>query len=204
VIESGHATGERSSYIIGLDLGQKRDYTAIAMLQVHERVYPQRDPVTWDFLRTQSLRLVYLERVPLGTSYPDVVEHVTRLLRDPRLHGCTLVADATGVGAPVVDLLRKAQLNCRLLPVTITNGAHDAPVGSGYHVPRRDLITGLQVLFDEGELQIASAMPMAEALVKELTRLKRGSRDDLVLATALAWWWARKTEAWRAGQRRVV
>jgi hypothetical protein len=106
------------------------------------------------------------------------VEHVVTLLQDPRLQGSTLVVDGTGVGWPVVELLRKASLNCRILPVTIT-GDHEAAVGSGYHVPKRDLITGPQVLFDEGELKIASSLKMGEALVKELTRLKRGSRDDL-------------------------
>ena len=203
-IESGPPTSERSTYIVGLDLGQKRDYSAIAMIEFHERVYSRRDPVTWDFLREKSVRLVYLERIPLGTSYPDVVEHVVTLLQDPRLQGSTLVVDGTGVGWPVVELLRKTSLNCRILPVTITGGAHDAAVGSGYHVPKRDLITGLQVLFDEGELKIASSLKMGEALVKELTGLKRGSRDDLVLATSLAWWWARKTEAWRGPQGRVA
>ena len=50
-IESGPPTSERSTYIVGLDLGQKRDYSAIAMIEFHERVYSRRDPVTWDFLR---------------------------------------------------------------------------------------------------------------------------------------------------------
>jgi hypothetical protein len=194
----------RSTYVVGLDLGQKRDYSAVAVLELAETVHDRRDPVTYDFVRDYCTRLVYLERVELGTPYPDVVAHVEGLVRDDRLRDCTLVVDATGVGAPVVDLLKKAQLPCRLMPVTITGGHHDSPVGSGYHVPKRELITGLQVLFDEGRLKIARRMPMAEALVRELTGMMAGSRDDLVLATALAWWWARKMEAWRGGRGRVV
>jgi hypothetical protein len=190
----------RSAYVVGLDLGQKRDYSAVAVLELAETVYDDRDPVTYDFRREQFTRLVYLERVELGTPYPDVVSHVAGLVTDERLRDSTLVVDATGVGAPVVDLLRKEQLPCRLLPVTITGGHHDAPVGSGYHVPKRELITGLQVLFDQGRLQIARRLTMAEALVRELTGLRAGSRDDLVLATALAWWWARKKEGWKIGR----
>lgn len=191
----------RSMYVVGLDLGQKRDYSAVAVLELAEIVHDRRDPITYDFVREQLTRLVYLERVELGTPYPDVVAHVAGLVTDDRLRNCTLVVDATGVGAPVVDLLRKERLPCRLLPVTITGGHHDAPVGSGYNVPKRELISGLQVLFDEGKVQIARRLPMAEALVRELTGLKEGSRDDLVLATALAWWWARKSEAWFWGGR---
>ncbi|HYI96373.1 MAG TPA: hypothetical protein VEX68_22710 [Bryobacteraceae bacterium] len=195
----------RRTYVVGLDLGQKRDYSAVAVLELAQTIYEdRRDPVTYDFVREECFRLVYLERVELGTPYPDVVEHVAGLVADERLADCTLVVDATGVGAPVVDLLKKAKLPCRLMPVMITGGSHDRPGPTGgYHVPRRELLTGLQVLFDEGRLQIARRMPMAEALVRELTGFKAGSRDDLVLATALAWWWARKNEAWRGGVGRV-
>ena len=66
------------------------------------------------------------------------------------------IVDATGVGAPVVDMLRKADLPCRLMPVTITGGEHDAPVRGGYHVPKRELLTGLQVLVQSGGLQISA------------------------------------------------
>jgi hypothetical protein len=187
-----------------VDLGKRRDHSAIAVLELGETVYDRRDPVTYDFVREPFTRLVYLERIELGTPYPDVVARVEALVGDDRLAGCTLVVDATGVGEPVVDLLKKAQLSCRLMPVTITGGSHDAAVAGGYHVPRRELLTGLQVLFDEGRLQIARKMPMTEALVRELTGFRAGSRDDLMLATALAWWWARKTEAWRGSQGRVL
>jgi hypothetical protein len=43
------------------------------------------------------------------------------LVAHPLLAGRSrLVADATGVGAPVVDLLRASRLDCPLTPVTIT------------------------------------------------------------------------------------
>ena len=45
---------------------------------------------------------------------------------------------------------------------------------------------------------------LADALIQEMVGMKEGSRDDLVLATSLAWWWARKTEAWRVAQGRLV
>ena len=196
--------GERRSYIVGLDLGQKRDYSAIAILEVVERTYTRRDPVTWENARDTSVRLSYLERVELGTPYPDVVDHVAQLMSDARLKESTLVVDATGVGAPVVDLLRRADLPCRLMPVTITGGEHDSPVRGGYHVPRRELISGLQVLVQQGGLQISRRLLLADAFVKELVGMKEGSRDDLALATSLAWWWARKSEAWRRPQGRIL
>ena len=125
---------------------------------------------------------MYLERVELGTPYPDVVAHVAELMSDARLKDSTLVVDATGVGAPVVDMLRRADLPCRLMPVTITGGEHDAPVRGGYHVPKRELLTGLQVLVQSGGLQIPRKLMLADALIQEMVGMKEGSRDDLVLA----------------------
>lgn len=196
--------GERRWYVTGLDLGQKRDFSAIALLEIAERTHDRRDAVTWEHVRDTRARIVYLERVELGTPYPDVVAHVTELMSDARLKDSTLVVDATGVGAPVVDMLRRADLPCRLMPVTITGGEHDAAVRGGYHVPKRELLTGLQVLVQSGGLQIPRKLMLADALIQEMVGMKEGSRDDLVLAISLAWWWARKSEAWRVSQGRLV
>src|SRR5437764_1005119 len=96
-----------AQYFVGLDLGQVRDPTAIAVVDMEG-----------------TLRLRHLERVPLRTPYPDVVKKVRRLTRSGEQAGrCQVVADATGVGRPVVELLRRARLGCRLVPVMITAGA---------------------------------------------------------------------------------
>jgi len=85
-----------TGHYIGLDLGQAHDHTAIAVL----------------------------ERLPLGMDYPSMVQRVRTLVQRPELaqSPATLVVDATGVGRPVVDLLRRASLPCRVIPVTITVG----------------------------------------------------------------------------------
>jgi hypothetical protein len=47
----------------------------------------------------------HLERMPLGTTYPAIVQHVGRLVgRLPK--DTELVIDYTGVGRPVFDLFR--------------------------------------------------------------------------------------------------
>jgi hypothetical protein len=60
-------------------------------------------------------------------------------------------------------------------------------------VPKRDLIAGLQVAFEQREMSVASRMALVDVLVRELTGMRaRGSagHDDLVFAVALAWWGA--------------
>src|SRR5262249_51569740 len=97
-----------TEYLIGLDLGQKRDFTATAIL---EKVTTQP--------RLYHLR--HLERIKLDTSYIEVVERICSLLRTGVLCGSsTLVMDATGVGLPVLDLIRKRGISP--VAVTITGG----------------------------------------------------------------------------------
>jgi hypothetical protein len=57
------------------------------------------DPAVFAWPKKVALRLRYLERVPLGTPYPDIVERVRRTTRAPELDGrCHVAVDATGVG----------------------------------------------------------------------------------------------------------
>ena len=117
-----------------------------------------------------------------------------------------LVVDATGVGTPVVDMFRRAPLECSMLPVTITGGNHQSRGPDGYSVPKRDLVTGLQVLLERDELRMPEELDAGGQLVKELMNMqvkvsegghdsygafRSGEHDDLVLALGLACW-ARK------------
>lgn len=113
---------------------------------------------------------------------------------------CTLVVDGTGVGAPVVDMLREAGLGCELTAVTITGGENQSRRGGSWvSVPKRDLIEGVQLALEKGELKIARRMKEAGTLVRELIAMRRDAggeeHDDLVLALALACWKARR---WRS------
>ena len=63
-----------------------------------------------------------------------------------------MVADATGVGIPVVKMLQDAGLKASIVPVTITSGGSARRDGGVWHVPRRDLLGKLVVEFEEGRL----------------------------------------------------
>jgi hypothetical protein len=133
-------------YFVGLDLGQVHDPTAIAVLE-RSVVLLERSRVTYDWISATRLSFRHLERLPLGLDYPAMVEHVSELIARPELSGrTTLIPDATCVGRPVVDMLRRACLPCRLMPVTITAGGRETYENGDWRVPKRDLITGLLVL----------------------------------------------------------
>jgi hypothetical protein len=220
----------RYSYYVGVDLGQKQDYTALCILE--EPVWVEPDaarqwnaPAGWvspaDLTRLQLLRLRtieearerparpvlacrHLERFAIGTPYPDVVTRVVALLVSPPLldRAPVLVCDATGVGAPVVDLFRQA--GHRPYAITITGGNQVVTDGAEIHVPKRDLVSAVAVLLETERLKVADELPDAAVLRRELEHFKRtvtkvghdsyetpwrdGQHDDLVLAVALAGW----------------
>ena len=165
-------------WFIGADLGQSQDPTALAVLERAE-LKGEFDPAVFAWRKEVALRLRYLERVALETPYPEIVERVRRLTRAPELAGrCHVAVDATGVGRPVVDMLRNAELGATMLPAIITGGAAESLNKGYYSVPKRDLITGLQVLLQRGGLRIAAGLKHGPDLVTELTgmRVRVGGR----------------------------
>jgi hypothetical protein len=188
-------------YFVGVDLGQAQDYTALAAVERKDYKYDFSGP-------REQLHVRHLQRFALGISYPSIVERVKDMLSRPPLRGrAALVVDATGVGRPVVDLFRKEGL--QPIAVTITGGSGvNVVLGGGYRVPKRDLVTNLQVQLQAGRLKIAGQLPEAKILVEELLAFKvkidprtahdsyeawrEGVHDDLVLAVALASWYAEK------------
>ena len=115
----------------------------------------------------------------------------------------SLAADATGVGAPVIDMLRPCVAPVPMFALTITGGTAVSHAGRSSSVPKRDLVSAAQVLLQERRLQIAASLPHAETLVSELLAFRvsisasghdsyaawrERDHDDLVLAVALAAW----------------
>jgi hypothetical protein len=136
----------------------------------------------------------------------DVVGRVKRVVDALRGRGeVHLVVDATGVGAPVIELLQRSRLGCRLWPVTITGGDGESREKGLYRVPKRDLVVGLQVLLEQGGIQMAEGLREKAVLVKELADMRvkltssghaqyEGRHDDLVSALSLACWGVRKMD----------
>lgn len=197
-------------YIVGLDLGQAQDFTALAVVErtVPPPVPPPADPP----LAAQrspcpaEYTLRHLQRWHLGTKYTAIADDVAALLLRPPLPGCRLVVDATGVGKPVVEMLRKAikeaKVKAALLPVLITAGHETTSDGDTYRVPKKELVGTLQSLL-QGRRLLFAKIPERDLLLKELANfrvkvtaaaneiyqsVREGQHDDMVLALALACW----------------
>ena len=162
-------TARHERYTVGCDLGQSHDPTAIAVVR---RVDDEAaDPGRSIF------QVGHLERLPLGTPYPGVVRHVSRMLGSPRLRGKSeLVIDFTGVGRPVFDMF----VGHGVSPIGVTITAGDAETNEGliYRVPKLVLISRVQALLHDGRLKIHKALPDAPALVAELQDFRAEVTDS--------------------------
>jgi hypothetical protein len=195
-------------FFAGLDLGQAQDPSAFAVLEVSGTLTVEPDGHTQDSHTVFDYACRHLERWPLGTSYPEVVERMEALYSKPPLKGSTLAVDQTGVGRAVVDMLRRAELDARLLPITITTGAAVKFNDDGsWRVGKKELVSVLRVLLESRHMQVSRSLRESETLVKELQNFRvrvtaaanevfgawrDGMNDDLVLALAVAAWAAER------------
>jgi hypothetical protein len=196
------------AFIMGVDLGQSQDPTALIVMK-HTRA-PLETWTANEKARTmkqdieEHFDVVHAERLALGTPYPDVVQYVRDVLNRPPLRDrCHLVIDESGVGRAVGDMFEDAGL--RAVRVAITGGV-DAVNQDGlrWSVAKSLLISGVDAKLHSGELRFAAELGEAHALAEELKDFRRhltsagratyqartGKHDDLVLAVAIALWWA--------------
>jgi len=179
-------------FFLGLDLGQAKDYTALTIIE-----RPPGMPFKYN---VRSLK-----RFPIGTSYPEIVDKICKVTKHPDVQPNLLVIDATGVGAPIADMFRQKNLN--FIPVIITGADKVSRDQRAVRVPKRDLISTLQVLLQTKKLKIAGSLPEAQILIEELLNFqvkisvtghdsygawREGTHDDLILATSLACWASEK------------
>ena len=175
----------------GLDLGRRQDPSALSILERRHDHTGRRDPVTFEPELQLRFVLRHVETFPLGTHYFDIVRRICDLV-NAAAPLKTLVVDASGVGAPIVEAFRAARIDASLVPITITGTGHPHldPHG-GYLVPRRDLISNLRILMERGLLKIPPTIHAKEALIKELIHFqdRQGSHhDDLAISLTLAAW----------------
>lgn len=210
---SDHQTHSPLPAYVGVDLGQSRDYSAIAVVQQTAKA-PNRYDLTY-LHRWRPKR--YQEVPPVVRAVVDPLrKHVTVWHGGGHLAieqaAVDVIVDRTGVGRPVGDLMSETDLGGATLQLaTITSGdtVSQDPDGA-WKVPKRDLVSSITLAIENGVLRIAEGLPLAETLVAELinfrpkisasghasfgaaTDWREGSHDDLLLATSMAIWFAER------------
>jgi hypothetical protein len=184
---------------IGVDIGQKRDPTAIAVVESEWRQVEGRTEAHFN--------VRHLERLALGTAYPEVVERIAQVTDQVRVRTGqrpTVFVDATGVGGPVVDLLRERVQGGEVVPVTFTAGDRRTESWEDgclrVSLGKSHMVSKLQALLGSGRLHLPrtrEAGVLTDELLNYALRVDQsghersgafrvGTHDDLVCALGLA------------------
>ncbi|WP_118827665.1 hypothetical protein [Salinibacter ruber] len=186
------------SWTLGIDIGQSQDPTAVTAVEEAEG-------------QPSEYHLRHVKRFELGTSYPDIADHVAGLLSETpgapaELPDADVVVDATGVGRPVVEMMEDHGLSP--YSIWITGGDSVTRERREFRVPKRELASLVQALLQSSRLRFAEQLPMRDVLVDELQKFRaeidvstgetsfehwrERDTDDVVLALACALWFSER------------
>lgn len=190
---------DHTDFILGIDLGQARDPTAMALVGR-----------THDLPSDSTLfRIPWLNELPLGTPYPAIIDYVDRLVNSEWLSGrVQLAVDYTGVGRPVVDYLReRPSLADITWAISFTSGKEERQTAMDCAVPKSTLVMGVLVAAQEGKLKIDWRIPHGLTLKRQMlafsvTRTSaanslfegKNCHDDILMALSAAVWLADKVD----------
>jgi hypothetical protein len=178
-------------YFAGLDLGPAHDSTAVALLT---RELDRG-------LTRYALR--HLQRWPPGSPYPRIAADLSRLMQAVPSCVCRLVVDQTAVGRAVAKLFRSGETVSWRQVLISAGHAISLDEDGCTHVPKKELVSVVQMLLQTQRLKIATGLFLAEALSREMAAFRASVKvasgaedvswrerehDDLVLAVALAAW----------------
>ncbi len=184
--------------IIGINIGQGKNLTAFAEVQV------------W-----RSYSILRLNRLQLGTPYPDIGEILLERLRVlAEDYDLKVRVNATGIGKPVINLLHNKVAG--IIEVYLTGGYKEVEKEDVWILPKELMISHLKVLFQTNRISMSFEKPephmtsaekqrfeLFKSLKSEIlnyeTRVqvdpihwnpetKTGEYDDLAIALGLACW----------------
>ncbi len=207
---------QKHLYVLSADLGQAFDYTAISVI---ERVITGPGVLGPDRRGERMYYLRHIERVR-GVEYPAIVERIRTLYRSPQLSGTerAVCIDFTGLGRPVFDLMRRMGFEFSLTGINITGGVDVTYENGHYNVPKRELVSNLQIQLQNDRLKIARNLRDANLLIDELASFqthiseagrdtyggRTGTHDDLVMSVAMGAWLASRDRLRHTGDDRYM
>ena len=150
----------------------------------------------------------YLQRFPAGAPYSFCINTLNQIVKE--LRGGCAVMNTTFCGDPVVAAFKQGGV----VPVCISIAQTEAAIVPhvenavdplrkydhlSWKVPYRDIVGGLQVVFQQNQLQIAGDLDLAQNLIDEIThfkvevspsgvieKLRVDANSDLLLSVAIA------------------
>ena len=187
LVTSAPAAIKTNAVVLGVDLGQKVDPSAIVVVEVLRRpsgrtvaalrsyqgaFYQTPVPGTETVFECR-----FMERLPLGTSYRDVAQRVVQVAKNIQIRsaysaGISVVVDVTGVGTPPFESVVHALHGTRVRPIaaTFTHGDKLSanPARTELRVGKAYLVSRMQTLIEHDRLSLPPNHAEAAAMAREL------------------------------------
>lgn len=184
------------SVSLGVDVGQRQEHSALCVAEIVNRQSPVGE-------RIDHFSIRHLERLPVGSPYPVTAQRtgeVVSRLRVRHQRSIQLFVDVTGLGDPVLELVKKATSQSSVTPVYFTHGDRRAREAGAIRLGKAWLVARLQTLLQTDRLHLPRN-PVVEDLTRDLLdfeikvaedanerygAFRVGRHDDLVTALGLA------------------
>jgi hypothetical protein len=191
-------------YFVGCDLGQRVDYTTVAVV---EQCYAGSMES-----RNAHYAVRNLQRFKLGTRYTAVASALSKMDQQLKAHAAAqkklaeifYFIDATGVGTGVCEIIESELPEADIYRVYITGGIKETVDYNEREVrlPKGQMVSALMAAFDSGILHLTKKSSLYAEMLDELQNYrihitedgrdhfgaKVGAHDDLVTSLALAVW----------------
>ena len=182
------------STYVGVDIGQQRDYTAIAVIERY------LDPAGHS-----DYHVRHLGRLPLKLDYTRQVDLIIDIVQKMKAQQPDIVVDVGGVGRPILDLLTSRGISVQ--GIQLTAGDVVTENGATMNVPKRDIVMALELLFEQKRIRIPASLRHKDLLLAELQNFtvkttsaghdsynaaRESIHDDMVIALALPVWYAER------------
>jgi hypothetical protein len=196
------------SFFLGLDIGRSVDYSALSVIA--RKVEYSREELKDAKELLTKYYAVYVHRFPLGTPYYLLEEEVDRIWKLPELRASNnwIIVDKTGVGAPVVENIRRNK-GLPVQGVTITGGeVVNQPSPNEFNVPKSHLVTALMDIVQRKRFKVMKGVDNEKEFFEQVDNfgykinretanmsyeaLQDRVHDDLVISAALAIWFAER------------
>jgi hypothetical protein len=207
-----------STTLIGLDIGQMSDYTALAIVErqtpaaYHPHEQPAQDRRSLAQLREAPPPATYvvrhLQRFELGTSYVQIMNRIASVFRETLPPPVVFLLDTTGVGRGIFDMFRAIKL--RPKAITVHGGGKETHQGDEWHIPKTSLVFALTAAVQDRptRLHLGEKIPFVQEITHEMRTFtskinpdtahesflawREQDHDDLLFALSLCVWWGEK------------
>ena len=187
-MRSGH-------HVISVSLGGPAKSTGLAVVEPRSEYRYRKGDESELEPPDNYFNVRWLERLPLGREYPAILSRVRHVISQKGIgRDHTLLVDISASGLAAIRFFEREGFYPE--PFRVSDAETSTFQDEVCIVPRRDMITAAQVIFQLPRLRVSDELDLAANLLNDLQSFdpeapNRSQNADLVTAVAMAVWWGK-------------